>query len=158
MQENIVREELLALLKGKQAHKTFHQVIDNFPTAKINYKHPNLPYTMWHLLEHIRICQTDILEYIKDPNYKWRKFPEEYWPDKTKVVNESEWNQTISQIDNEMKEFIQITQNLSNDLTSSVPSNKKHSIIREILIIADHNAYHLGQMSLLRQLFIDDSK
>ena len=152
MNDEIVREQLLFLLRGGGAHMPFEQVIADFPQEYCNSKPPNLTYSFWHLLEHIRIAQEDILEFIHNPDYISPKWPEGYWPAQDAQASEVEWEATIEKIRTDMKAFQVLAGDPQVDLYAPLPHASDYTIFREILVVADHNAYHIGEFGILRQV------
>ena len=119
----------------------------------INSKAPNIPYTAWDLLEHMRIAQRDILDFIKIDDYIELNWPDDYWPDKNVEATEKEWSASIKMFFDDLNEIKQIVANPEIDLFISLPHGDEYNILREVLLVADHNSYHLGQlMSLQRAL------
>ena len=152
-QEKIIRQQLLDQLEGMRAHVNFDTVVKGIPSKFYGASIKDLPYTLWELLEHIRRAQHDILQYIQDPNYISPDWPEGYWP-KTRVPsNTSAWYQSIKKFQDDLDALKKLVKNSKIDLFSQVPHGKKgHTIFREILLVADHNTYHLGQMVVIRRL------
>ena len=103
-------------------------------------------------MEHIRIAQWDILDFIKNQNYKAMKFPDDYWPDTNKIAAKTDWNNTINFIRNDRQKFLDLINNPNTDFFALIPHAKNYTIFREILVVADHNAYHIGQLVLLRKV------
>lgn len=156
MDDNILREHLVALLKGGQAYVTFEAALDNVKPDARNKQPAEDIHSIWEELEHMRIAQEDILKYIVDPNWISPGWPEGYWPKKKAgVVEDEKWDKSISAFLNNREELIRITRNGKIDLTSIIPHTKKHTYLREILLVADHNAYHLGQILTARKLLND---
>ncbi len=148
-----VRQQLVNLLTVRQAHMIFEDAVQNFPAAHINTRPPNVEYTFWHLLEHLRICQWDILDYCRNPNYKELKFPDDLWPAKDALTDEAGWQKTIDQFLADRAEFVALVQNPETDLHAAIPHGYDgHTIFREVLVVADHNAYHIGELGILRQV------
>jgi hypothetical protein len=145
-----LRKQLVALLKGGQAYMPFDHAVGSFPMDHINTPVPEVDYTFWHLLEHLRIAQKDILDYIRDEDYVELKWPEEYWPAKDTTTDESGWNRTLQQFRDDQTALIGIVQDVNVDLTAPLPHAPQHNILREILVVADHNAYHTGEFAILR--------
>jgi len=150
--DKVLREQLLFLLRGGNAHLTFDDAVAEFPLAHINIKPPHVPYTPWHLLEHIRIAQWDILDFIHNPAYAALKWPEGYWPAPDAQADESKWNQTIQDFRANLVTLQKLVENPGTDLTAPIPHAPKYTILREILLVADHNAYHIGEFAILRQV------
>lgn len=151
--DQIVRDHLLALLRGGNAYMTFDQAIANFPMDRINERPPNVPYTLYHVLEHMRITQWDILDYMRNPNYKEMEWPKDYWPAQDATADETAWNETIRRFKADMREIEAIVKNPQTDLYAPIPHGYGgHTILREVLLVVDHNAYHTGEFAILRQV------
>lgn len=150
--DTAVRKQLVNLLLERQAHMTFEDAIENFPPEHYNTRPPHLSYSFWHILEHLRICQYDILDYIRNANYQPLNFPDDLWPDQNAHTDEKGWNQTIQKFYEDREALVRIVQDPLTDLYSQIPHGwAGHNILREILIVADHNAYHIGEFGILRQ-------
>ena len=151
MNDNHLREQLVNALTKRQAHQTYDQVVADFPAAHFNRRPPNAPYSFWQLLEHIRITQWDILDYIENPGYQYRKFPDEYWPDEDAEADAEIWQRTIEHTRADLRSLVAIVKDPQRDLLAQIPHGQpSHTILREILIIASHNAYHIGEFGILR--------
>ena len=151
-QDEVVREQLLALLRGGNAHMSFDQAVADFPKGHINVQPLDLPYTPWRLLEHIRIAQRDILDFIRDPNYVSPEWPVGYWPPPGEEADEGRWRQTIEGIRADRKELEKIVNNPDTDLSAPMPQGEGYNVLREILVAADHNAYHIGEFALMKEV------
>ncbi|MFT7585275.1 MAG: hypothetical protein ACI9EW_001699 [Cellvibrionaceae bacterium] len=154
MQQNKeLRNQLVRMLTIRQAHMDFEDAIANFPAEHMNRQPPNCDYTFWHLLEHIRICQLDILEYIADPDYKWPNFPDDFWPEKSAATDLAGWEATAAAFYADRQALVDIINDPATDLFAPLPNSgeHQHNILREINIIANHNAYHTGELGILRQ-------
>lgn len=149
-----LHKQLLALLKGGQAHAGFDEVIKNFPSDKRGVKPAGLPYSAWQLLEHIRIAQHDILHFSNNHagNYKSPKWPDDYWPKSVEPPSEKAWDECIRQIKADQKEFEALIADPKNSLEQPFPWGEGQNLLREALLIADHNAYHLGEIVALRRV------
>ena len=153
MSEQHIRGQLVNMLTVGQAHMMFEDAVCNFPPDEINARAANVEYTFWHLLEHLRICQWDILDYIRNPNYKELTFPDDLWPAREAATDLSGWQKTIQQFLSDRAEIIAIINDPQTDLYSPIPHGYDgHTILREILIVADHNAYHIGEFGILRHI------
>lgn len=152
MNDKVLRQHLLNLLKGGNAHMTLEDAIKNYPVSEINNIFPNGEYSSWHLLEHIRRTQNDILEFITSSSYQEKKWPSDYWPARTKKANEKDWNKTIELFKKDIKALEAIISNPKIDLYSIIPWGDEQTILREILLTADHSAYHIGEFSIMRQV------
>ncbi|MBN2472032.1 MAG: DinB family protein [Anaerolineae bacterium] len=150
--EQILREQLLALLRGGNAHMTFEQAVADFPPEHYNTRPPNIDYSPWELLEHLRIAQWDILDFIRNPAYEERLWPEGYWPAPDTEADETTWQATLAAIRADMAALEAIVQNPAADLTATLPHAPEYTLLREILLVADHNAYHIGEFAILRQV------
>jgi hypothetical protein len=152
-QDKELRNQLVALLTVRQAHVDFADAIANFPTKHINTKAPNCTYSFWHLVEHMRICQKDILEYIISENYVWPNFPGDLWSEESATTTLKGWKTSVEQFISDRDELVKIIQDPKTDLFAPLPNSGKHQhhILREINIIASHNAYHTGEIVVLRK-------
>jgi hypothetical protein len=147
-----LREQLIALLTGGNAHMSFEDAIKDFPMSYINDKFPNGTYSFWGLLEHIRITQHDILDFMVNKNYKEPEWPKDYWPDAGKKATEKDWKKTIELFEKDMNDLIAIVRNPNTDLNAKVLWGDGQTNLREILVVADHNAYHIGEFTIMRQV------
>ena len=151
--DSIVRQQLINLLVKQQAHMSFEDAVAGFPAAHINTRPPNVEYTFWHLIEHIRICQWDILDYIVNSKYVGLPFPEGYWSERASTTDIGGWQKTVDQLKAERQALIDIIKNPATDLYAQIPHGYAgHNILREIHVVADHNAYHTGELGILRQV------
>lgn len=150
--DEVVREELLALLRGRNAHMSFEQAVAGFPTEHINTQPPNVPYTPWHILEHIRIAQWDILEFIRNPDHVSPDWPAGYWPAHDEQADASRWEETINDFHADNQALQDIVTDPDTDFFAPIPHAPDYTIFREILVVADHNAYHIGEFAILRQV------
>jgi hypothetical protein len=147
-----LRDQLIRLLRGGQAHMTFDEAIADFPLASMNWRPPHVPYTPWHLLEHLRITQRDILDFVHDPQYREPAWPDDYWPPRAQDVSEADWHHTIASFREDLEAVAALTSDPDTDLYAVVPHGQGQTILREILLVADHNAYHIGEFAILRQV------
>jgi len=147
-----LRQQLVNLLLVQQAHMGFEEAVADFPPQHINDIPNGLDYSFWQLLEHMRICQWDILDYIRNPNYTPLPFPQGYWPPAGEQVELTGWQRTIEEFLYDRQGLINIINDPSTDLHQQIPhAAAGHTILREVLIITDHNAYHIGEFAILRQ-------
>lgn len=149
--DKLIREQLIALISGGNAHMPFDQAVENFPVEAMNVEAPNIPYTPWRLLEHMRIAQWDILEFIRNPKYVSPPWPEGYWPPSGERADQERWEQTVQGFRSDLQALQQMVQDPATDLYGSLPHAEGYTILREILVAADHNSYHLGEFGLIRQ-------
>src|SRR5437588_574461 len=147
-----LREEVRWLLKGGHAHVGFKKAFSEMPKALRGKKPRGLPYTPWQQVEHMRICQWDILEYIRNPKYASLKWPEDYWPAPSPPT-EGAWDKSVRGFQADLRTLEGMAAHASPDLLARVPGDPEGpSILHELLLVADHNAYHLGQLIVLRRL------
>jgi hypothetical protein len=147
-----LRNHLLKLLQGGEAHIFFDDLNDGFPVDRCHVKIEGLPYTAWQVLEHIRIAQWDIIEFARNPQYVSPDFPEGYWA--TEDGSPELWQQTLARIQNDLQEIATIVSDPSTDLFKKIPHGTGQTFLRQALLIADHNSYHLGALTLMKRLLI----
>ena len=150
--DKVVRDQLLSFLRGGNAHLTFDQAVADFPPDHINVQPPNVSYTPWHLLEHIRIAQWDILEFIRDPEHVSPQWPEGYWPPSGEKADEKKWGKTITDFHADLQALQDMVQDPATDLYAPIAHAREYTVLREILLVADHNAYHIGEFAVFRQV------
>jgi Mn-containing catalase len=150
--DQAIRDELVFLLTRGNAHMPFSEAVEKFPPEHMNTIFPNGTYTPWHLLEHIRFTQRDILNFIVNPAYKEGVWPDDYWLPKNKKATKQSWDKTIKQFEEDSVALQKIITNPKADLYAKIPHGDGQTILREILVIADHNAYHLGEFAIMRQV------
>jgi hypothetical protein len=149
-----VREQLLALLRGGNAHTRLEQVVDGFPPKARGTVPAGLPYSAWQLLEHIRLAQQDIVLFSMnyDGTYQSPDWPSGYWPRQAAPPDSKAWDNSVRQIVAGRKRFEKLITNPDSDLFTPFPWGDGQNLLREAMLIADHNAYHLGQLVVLRRL------
>jgi len=150
--DKVIRDHVLKLLKGRQCHVDFETVLANLPQEFQGKKPEGAPHTPWQLLEHMRIAQGDILEFSRDPKHVSPKFPEGYWPDSEAPPDEGAWQKSMTSFAADLQAMADLVAAPSTDLYARIPHGSGQTILREALLVADHNAYHLGQLVLLRRL------
>lgn len=146
-----VREHLLWQLRGGHAHLGFDAVVADLPTGYQGRKPDGIPHTPWRLLEHLRIAQWDILEFSRRPDHVSPAFPDGYWPEQDGPPTASAWDASIAAFSKDLEEFQALIADSSNDLMAPFPWGDGQTLFREALVLADHNAYHLGQLVAVRQ-------
>jgi len=149
---DVLREELLELVDGQGAHMPFDEAVADFPADAMNRRPPGVPYTSWHLLEHIRIAQRDILEYVTNRAYLEPSWPEEYWPARDATATPEQWAATIAAFRADQRALRDLVADPATDLLATLPGTPGHTILREVRLVGDHNAYHLGEFAILRQV------
>ena len=147
-----LRQHLANLLRMKGAHLTFHAAVTDFPVHLRGVKPPGAPHSAWQLLEHMRIAQQDILDFSSNPGYQEKKFPDDYWPAGEAPPSEASWDTSVQQFQSELKELQTLIADTRNDLLAAIPHGSGHTVLREALLAADHNSYHLGQLMFLRKM------
>jgi uncharacterized damage-inducible protein DinB len=145
-------EELSSLLTQGNAHVTLAEACADIPAELLNEPVPELPYTLWQLAEHLRIAQWDILEFCRNPKHESPPWPEGYWPGPEETADEARWQATLRQLEHDRTQFIELLQKADQDLLAPLPHGTGQTLLREALLIADHNAYHTGQIILVRRL------
>jgi hypothetical protein len=152
-QETIsLRKTLAELLRMKGAHLSLHDAVSDFPPALRGVKPPGAPHTAWQLLEHMRLAQEDILDFSRNPKYKERTFPDDYWPASEAPPNEQAWANSIATFDDDLNQMQELIADTKHDLLAKLPHGRGQTLLREALLVADHNAYHLGQLMFLRKI------
>jgi hypothetical protein len=150
--EKALRDQIRALLRGGNAHMSFDEAVADFPREHINAFPPQVPYTLWHLLEHLRITQWDILTFILDPQHVSPSWPSGYWPASDATADEAAWQKTIASFHADLHKLLALLDDPQTDLYSPLPHGDGQNILREFLLVADHNAYHIGEFAILRQV------
>ncbi|HKW65455.1 MAG TPA: DinB family protein [Candidatus Acidoferrum sp.] len=149
--DKALREHVIYLLKGGAAHVHFTDAVEGFPEAKRGTFIAGLPHTGWQLLEHSRIAQWDILEFSRNAKHVSPGFPEGYWPKTPGPPDASAWTKSIEAFQRDLEEMVSLVNNPKSDLCAKIPHGDGQTILREALLLADHNAYHLGQLVDLRR-------
>ena len=147
-----LRKTLAELLQMKGAHASLHDAASDFPPALRGVKPPGSPHTPWQLLEHMRLAQEDILDFSRNPKYKEKTFPDDYWPASEAPPSEDAWTKSIQTFDDELKQMQELIADTKHDLLAKIPHGTGQTLLREALLVADHNAYHLGQLMFLRKM------
>ncbi len=142
--------ELSKLLLGGSAHADLKEALAGLPADLRGVKPDNLPYSIWQLVEHIRIAQWDMVNFCIDPNHQSPKWPEEYWPKETAPTDDDTWKDSIQQINSDRDEFISLVE--KGDLYEPIPGGNGQTILLEALQMADHAAYHIAEIVIIRRL------
>ena len=150
--DTALREHVIKLLEGGQAHATFENAVRGFPLDRVGVRPKGLPYSGWELLEHMRIAQEDILRFSISADYESPKWPEGYWPADPAPEKESHWARSVKAVRKDLAEFQALVRDPKQDLYRKFPWGDGQTLLREALLIADHNAYHIGQLVLVRRL------
>lgn len=152
MDDDILREQLIALIDGTGAHMPFDEAVAEFPDDAINRRAPNVPYTPWHLVEHLRFTQADILDYIQNRGYLESDWPEAYWPPRDATATPEQFARTVAEFQADRTALRDIVADPATDVFAIIPDTPGHTIVREVRIVGDHNAYHVGEFAILRQV------
>jgi len=147
-----LRDQLLELLSGGNAHLSFEDLIKDFPVEKCGQQIEGLSYTAWQVLEHMRIAQWDILEFSRDANHVSPKWPKGYWPDADEVGSADLWNASVNKFRNDLKAMQDLVSDPANDLFAKIPHGTGQTLLREALLLADHNSNHLGALILMSRI------
>jgi hypothetical protein len=150
--EKALREHLVKLLKGGDAHADFEAAIKDFPADAQGKKPKGAEHSPWEVLEHLRIAQWDILDFSRNPDYKAREWPREYWPETQAPPSAGAWTKSVKAFQKDLKAMCDLVADEETDLFAKIPHGDGQTILREALVTADHNSYHLGEMVLLRRL------
>jgi hypothetical protein len=150
--EQSLREHLLYLLRGGGAHMSFDDFIGEFPAELCAEEVPGLPYSAWQVLEHMRRAQWDILEFSRDPKHVSPDFPKGYWPSTEDKGSVALWKESTAKFKHDLKEMEHLVLNTSTDLYAPIPHGEGQTVLREALLVADHNAYHLGALVVMARL------
>lgn len=151
MSDQAVRDHVLYLLQGGGAHLNFDQAIADLPDELRGAKVKDVSHTPWRLLEHMRICQWDILEFSRNPHHVSPDFPAGYWPSSDAPPTTDAWPASVAAFRSDLQAMIDLVADPGTDLYARIPHGKGQTILREALLVADHNAYHLGQLVFLRR-------
>jgi len=146
-----LRDHVLFLLKGGGAHASFDDTLKDWPLEFAGIKVANFPHTAWMLLEHIRLGQWDILEFSRDSKHVSPKWPEGYWPASATPPGEEGWRASMAACEKDLGAMERLVADAKVDLYAKIPWGDGQTILREALLLADHNAYHLGQLMMLRK-------
>jgi hypothetical protein len=149
--DKALRQHLLYLLGGGGAHLNFDAAIADLPPELRGRKPPGVPHTPWRLLEHLRICQWDILEFSRNPRHQSPKFPEGYWPQGDAPPDAAAWDRSVAGFRADLKAMQDLVADPATDLFARIPHGEGQTVLREALLVADHNAYHLGQLVVVRR-------
>jgi len=148
-----IRRQLASTLESGHNHMSLAEATKAFPASAINAQLPRVPYSFWHLVEHIRLTQKDMLDYMTSGSYEEPPFPEGYWPAKKARATPAQWRRSLAEFHADLDAILGIVQDPARDLFATVPNSAgKHTIFRCCLVIADHNSYHIGELGIGRQV------
>jgi hypothetical protein len=147
-----VRTHVGNLLRMEGAHLDFTAAVKNFPPSLRGVKPAGAPHSAWELLEHMRLAQEDILNFSRNPEYRERAFPDDYWPETEAPPSGESWDRSVQQFQNDLAEMQALIARTDSDLLGRIPHGDGQTLLREALLVADHNSYHLGQLVFLRKM------
>lgn len=150
--DQALRDHLLFLLRDGGAHVHFDAAIKGLPAALRGKRPKGADHSPWELLEHLRLAQWDILEFSRNAAYQSPKWPEGYWPEKPAPPNDRAWAKSIREFSADLDALCALVADPATDLFAKIPHGDGQTVLREALLVADHNAYHLGQLVLVRRL------
>ena len=150
--QETLREHLVRLLDWEDAHRGFDAVMAEWPSHLRGIRPPGCSHSAWQLLEHLRICQWDILEFSRDPGHVSPEFPDGCWPPREMPSSDAEWTESVARFQSDRAAMQRLLADPEVDLFAPIPHGQGQTILREALLVADHNAYHLGQLLLLGRL------
>jgi hypothetical protein len=147
-----LRKHLLELLDGGHGHATFDQVVGDFPANFRGQIPQGLPHSAWMLLEHMRLAQWDIVDFSRNSKYKEKQWPEDYWPKNPAPASALDWEKSIRSFHSDLEAMKDLVSDPKTDLFQKIPWGDGQTILREAMLVADHNAHHLGQLIDIRRL------
>lgn len=152
MKEKVLREHLVNLLSGGGAHVDWKDAFRGIPPKLRGVRPDGLPYSIWELLEHLRIAQWDILEFSRDAKHVSPEWPAGYWPSAQAQPSAKAWDKTLQSFSQDLAAMKKLVSSSKTDLFAPIPHGSGQTILREALLVADHNAYHLGQVLMVRRI------
>jgi hypothetical protein len=148
-----LRNQLVQLLREGNAHVDVLSAVKDFPAALYGKKPTHAPHSGWEILEHMRIALHDLLDFSTNPEYVELKWPDEYWPASPKPPSEEAWHSSVRALEEDLVAFTKLIKNPKSNLFSQIPWGKKdQTLLREVLLAADHNSYHTGELVFLRRI------
>jgi hypothetical protein len=153
-QDKSLREHLLYLLRGGGAHLDFETVIKDFPVESINREIAHLPYTAWQVLEHMRLAQWDILEFSRSAFHVSPDWPKGYWPESAREADASDWHKSVEAFRKDLAAMESLLADTSINLFAPLAHGEGQTVLREALLVADHNAYHLGALVNIKRILM----
>jgi hypothetical protein len=150
--DDSLRAHVLYLLDGGGAHLDFDAAVEELPSVLRGRKPDGIPHTPWRLVEHMRLCQRDILEYSRNPNHESPPFPHGYWPPDDAPQSPDAWDESLNAFRDDLRAMRDLVADPNQDLLAPLPHGEPgHTLLREALLVADHNAYHIGQLVVVRR-------
>jgi DinB superfamily len=151
MSESEIRSQLARALDWDEAHAGFDRVVDGIAPEFRGQAPAGLPYSPWQLLEQLRLSQEDILDFCRNPDYRERRWPDEYWPPSPGPPDDDAWNRSIAAVRRDREALARLAEDPSLDLTAPLPHGSGQTLLRELLLVLDHTAYHLGELVVVRR-------
>ena len=152
MSQQLLRNHLAELLTWSSAHVDLERAVKNVPPEHRGKRPEGVPYSLWELLEHIRRAQLDILEFCRDPDYTSPNWPDDFWPSSPEPPSREDWQKSIDAIKRDRQELVDIIEVPNVDVLGTIPHGEGQTYLREAVLTADHTAYHVGQIVLLRRM------
>jgi uncharacterized damage-inducible protein DinB len=152
MNDKAVRDLVARALAWQDAHATFEDAVTGIPADMRGRQPANLPYSAWQLLEHLRITQRDILDFCVDSNYQEMKWPDDYWPSSAAPPSGDAWEESVRAFKADREALQKLAADTSLDLEARIPHGSGQTYLRELVLVIDHTAYHVGQLVLVRRL------
>ena len=149
---DMLLDQLVKLLSWEDAHVNFEAAVEGIPAQFQSLRPEGLPYSPWQLLEHMRLTQRDILDFCRDPTYETPKWPDDYWPKSPIPSTPESWQESVANFLSDREAFVGIITDPSLDLYSKIPHGEGQTYLREVVLVADHSAYHIGELVALRRL------
>ena len=150
--ESVLRDHVRELLDGGHAHIRFDDAVKDFPEEVRGVRPEGSPHSAWEFLEHLRLAQWDILEFTRDAKHVSPEWPKGYWPESPAPPDAKAWDASVAAFRKDLDDFVAMAVDESIDLAARIPHGDGQTVLREILLVADHNAYHLGQLMLVRRM------
>ena len=152
MPDNALRSHLARLLTWSDAHAPFEKAVEALPPALQGVRPTGAPYSPWQLLEHLRLTQFDILDFCRNPAYEEQAWPDDYWPESPEPPSAQAWDESVAEFLRDRAELVRLAEDPELDLYREIPHGTGQTYLRELLLTADHNAYHVGELVLARRL------
>ncbi|MDX1636970.1 MAG: DinB family protein [Balneolaceae bacterium] len=147
-----VREHLVTQLTEEHAHISFSRAVEGLKARQVGRRPDSLPYSIWELVEHLRIAQHDIVQFSSDPDYKSPEWPGGYWPESPSPDDQQVWEESLDQIEADLQQMVNLVRDTANDLFEPFAHGSGQTLFREAVLIIDHNSYHTGQIVTVRRL------
>jgi hypothetical protein len=154
--DQALRDHLRELLTTSHAHIDLDDAVEGLPPELRGVRPPGVAHTPWQLVEHLRIALWDILRFSKDPGHVSPQFPEGYWPEHEAPPDPAAWDRSVEAFHADLQAMIELVADPATDLVAPIPHGDGQTILREALLVADHNAYHIGQLMIVRKLLTSE--